>query len=249
METPPVVHAIPSQPQWLLFRPTSRQHMLKVLPRKPSVASRRHPLSLLRHLWTLRQRPLVWPQLRRACQAGLSCRRDNYPNVYSLSLFIKIDIAFQYLQVISFINQQFWRWCYTWNKNDHMCCQNIIVKLCSHYWLGFFIGSFHVTWFYGHWSFHIHCCGHHIRWWIAYIYWICFFSVCMYECCSEQHNCYFPLNYQCIINVHSLNIVMDKQFSNSHLGINLNDFSNKLIYPESFFEVYLHDSFPFWSLY
>lgn len=218
--------------------------MLKVLPHKPSVASRRHPLSVLRHLWTLRQRPLVWPPLRRACQAGLSCRRDNYRNVYSLSLFIKIDIAFQYLQVISFINQQFWRWCYTWNKNDHMCCQNIIVKLCSHYWLGFFwLLSRHLIL----WTLVIR--GHHTRWWIAYIYWICFFSVCMYECCNEQYNCYFPINYQCMINAHSLNIVMDKQFSNSHLGINLNDFSNKLIYPESFFEVYLHDSFPFWSLY
>lgn len=142
METPPVVHAIPSQPQWLLFRPTSRQHMLKVLHRKPSVASRRHPLSVLRHLWTLRQRPLVWPQLRRACQAGLSCRRDNYPNVYSLSLFIKIDIAFQYVQVISFINQQFWLWCYTWNKNDHMLskynCEVVLSLLIVFlYWLLF----------------------------------------------------------------------------------------------------------------
>lgn len=224
--------------------------MLKVLPHKPSVASRRHPLSLLRHLWTLRQRPLVWPQLRRACQAGLSCPRDNYRNVYSLSLFIKIDIAFQYLQVIFFYRAAILalmlylkqKWPHVLSKYN---CEVVLSLLIGFlYWL-------------------LSC--HLILWtlvipysllWASYkmmnsiyIYWICFFSVCMYECCSEQHNCYFPINYQCMINAHSLNIVMDKQFSNSHLGINLNGFSNKLIYPESFFEVYLHDSFPFWSLY
>lgn len=103
---------------------------------------------------------------KRVCHAG-GITIQMFIHYHCLS---KLTLPFNICRLFFFIEQQFWRWCYTWNKNDHMCCQNIIVKLCSHYWLGFFIGSFRVTWFYGHWSFHIHCCGHHTRWWIAYIY-------------------------------------------------------------------------------
>lgn len=48
-----------------------------------------------------------------------------------------------------------------------------------------------------------------------------------------------------MINVYFFNIVMDKQFSNLYFGINLNDFLNKFIYFESFFELYLYDLFFF----